>query len=123
GNLLKPHPEFGPFQTRPFFDGRFLSTVTTIPAGRALNALVKLLFELATAQGIAPDDPWPYIARQAAEVEPPQMLVNLAFYASATGDHGEIADIREAEMTVGHLFRAAFRNMAENYVLCAKRIS
>ena len=47
-SLLKPKVEFGNFQTRPFFDGRFSITITHIPAGRALNALVKLLSELAT---------------------------------------------------------------------------
>ena len=35
-----------------------LFTVTTIPAGRALSALVKLLCEMATAQGLAVPDPW-----------------------------------------------------------------
>ncbi len=122
-SMLKPRLESGPFQTRPFFDGQFLSTVTTIPAGRALNALVHLLSELAESQGVSLADPWSYIAQRAAEVEPQQMRVNLAFYASAVGDHGEVTNIREAEMTVGHLFRAAFQNMAENYLVCARRIS
>jgi len=50
--------EFGDFQTRPYFDGRFLRTITHIPGGRALNALVRLLSELAAAQGHHLRDPW-----------------------------------------------------------------
>jgi len=122
-SLLKPRAEFGSYQTRPFFDGRFLATITHIPAGRALNALVKLLFELAEMQSLSLADPWPYIARKAAEVGETEMRVNLAFFDSSCGDHGEITRIREAELTVGHLFRAAFQNMADNYYACALQLS
>lgn len=122
-SLLKSAAEFGHFQTRPFFDGRFAITVTHIPAGRALNALVRLLSELATAQGITLDDPWNYIASAAAAVTPPQMRANLAFYASAAGDRGEFTNLQEDELTVGHVFHAAFRSMADNYFAFARQLS
>ena len=111
------------FITRPFFDGRFLATVTHIPAGRALNALVKLLTELAEAQGFELSNPWEYIARAAAQVGPTQMRAQVAFFPSSCGAHGEFTNVREEELTVGHLFRAAFRGMADNYYTCALRIS
>ena len=122
-SLLRPKVEFGNFQTRPFFDGRYLITVTTIPAGRALTALIKLLTELADSQGVSLSDPWEYIIRQAEEVGKTDMGVHLAFFNTPVGDHGEITNIREAELTVGHLFRAAFDNMAANYLTCAQRLS
>jgi sugar (pentulose or hexulose) kinase len=122
-SLLRPQVEFGNFQTRPFFDGDYLITVTTIPAGRALTALIGLLTELATAQGVQLSDPWEYITRAAEAVRKPDMRVHLAFYSTPVGDHGEIANMREVEMTVGHLFRAAFENMAQNYLTCAQRLS
>jgi len=122
-SLLKPQLEFGNYQVRPFFDGRFLATITHIPAGRALTALVKLLSELAQAQGIELSDPWPYIARAAAEAGRADLRVDLAFFNSSCGDQGEITHIREAELTVGHLFRAAFQNMADNYLACSQRLS
>jgi len=121
-SLLLDKPELGPFQTRPFFDGRYLATVTTIPAGRALNALVKLLSELAAAEGHNIEDPWAYIARAAEQVSDPAMQANIAFFAGAVGDRGSLTEMREEEMTVGHLFRAAFRNMADNYQQCAARL-
>jgi sugar (pentulose or hexulose) kinase len=122
-SLLRPRLEFGDYQTRPFFDGRFSNTITHIPAGRALNALVSLLGELAHRQGLELADPWDEVARAAAEVDETDLRVNLAFFASSCGDRGEIANIREENMTVGHLFRAAFENMAENYYRSAVRLS
>ena len=103
-SLLKSGVAFGNYQTRPFFDGRFLATITHIPAGRALNALVGLLSELAEAQGLSLADPWPYIARKVGEAGQAELRVDLTFFGSACGDRGEIAHIREAELTVGHLF-------------------
>ena len=41
----------------------------------------------------------------------------------ALGDRGRIANIREDNCTVGHLFAAAFRAMAGNYAICADRLS
>lgn len=122
-SLLKPHAVFGNFQTRPFFDGRFSITVTHIPAGRALNALVKLLSELAISQGQELVDPWAYITKSAAQVQSPRLRANLAFYNSAVGDEGGFTHLREDELTVGHLFRGAFQNMAENYAMFAERLS
>jgi sugar (pentulose or hexulose) kinase len=58
----------GDYQTRPFFDGMFLNTFTHNPAGRSLSLLVDWLSELATAEGVALNDPWTYIACETAQV-------------------------------------------------------
>jgi sugar (pentulose or hexulose) kinase len=39
------------------------------------------------------------------------------------GEHGSITNVREENLTVGHLFRAAFDGMADNYAKCALRIA
>lgn len=122
-SLLRPGLEFGDFQTRPFFDGRFLACITHIPAGWSLNLLVRLLSELAEAQGVKLADPWPYISQSTAAVPGTRLQVDLAFFASSCGDHGQIANIHEEELTVGHLFRGAFQNMADNYYASALRLS
>jgi sugar (pentulose or hexulose) kinase len=122
-SLLRPRAEFGDFQTRPFFDGRYLSAITHIPAGRALTALVRLLSELAEAQGVALADPWGYVGQAAAQAGPTRMRADLAFFNSSCGDRGAFTEIREEELTVGHIFRAAFQNMTDNYHACALRIS
>jgi sugar (pentulose or hexulose) kinase len=115
--------EFGDFQTRPYFDGRYLRTITHIPGGRALNALVRLLGELAEAQGRRLRDPWDYILAEAERVGATDLRVDPAFYFSAMGDHGSVTNVREENLTVGHLFRAAFAGMADNYARCARRIA
>jgi sugar (pentulose or hexulose) kinase len=115
--------EFGDFQTRPWFDARFLKTITHIPGGRALNALVGLLSELAEAQGLELRDPWDYILEEAAKVGATDLRVDPAFYFSAMGDRGAMANIREENLRVGHLFCATFAGMAENYARCAARLA
>ena len=114
--------EFGDFQTRPWFDGRYLKTITHIPGGRALNALVRLLTELAEAQGLKLRDPWDYILEQSSRVAATDLRVNPAFYFSALGDRGGITNAREENLSVGHLFRATFEAMADNYAHCARRV-
>jgi sugar (pentulose or hexulose) kinase len=121
-SLLRPGVEFGDFQTRPFFDGQYAIAVTHVPAGRALNALVKLLSEVAVGQGNEVD-PWSYIVQQATAVPSTQLRVDLSFFSSSSGDHGAITNIQEDELTVGHLFRAAFQNMVDNYYLFAQKLS
>lgn len=113
----------GDYQTRPFFDDKYLNLITHIPAGRALSVLVSLLSELAESEGVTLRDPWRLIGRAAAQTPATDLRVNLAFFDSLRGDRGEIANIREDNLTVGHLFRAAFEDMAENYFACAERLA
>jgi sugar (pentulose or hexulose) kinase len=120
---LSPTLTFGDFQTRPYFDGQWLKTITHLPAGRALNALVKLLSELALAEGFKLADPWDYALREAERVRQTDLRVDPAFYFTALGDHGALANVREENLTVGHLFRAAFTGMADNYARCAARLA
>lgn len=122
-SLLTSTWQPGNCQTRPFFDGRFLNTVTHIPAGRALNVLLKLLTELAEAQQLNLPDPWAYIAAAAEQAGETDLELNLAFFAGPVGAQGAISHITEDNLTVGHLFRAAFQNMADIYLTCALRLS
>jgi hypothetical protein len=112
----------GDYQTRPFFEGKFLNTFTHIPAGRALDVLVDLVSELAIRQQIELQDPWSYIAQEALNVEDTDLRVDLNFFSSPFGDRGTISNIRQDNLTVGHLFRAAFNNMTERYYQCALRL-
>jgi len=113
----------GDYQTRPFFDGRFLNTLTYAPGGRSLNVLVDLLGELARAQNIDNlQDPWAFIAHAAREVADTDLEVDLTFFTGPDGDRGMISNIRGDNLTVGHLFRAAFKDMADDYHACALRL-
>jgi sugar (pentulose or hexulose) kinase len=115
--------EPGEYQIRPYFGGRLLNTLTQLPAGRSLNVLVDLLTELARAEGVELTRVWETIATGAAKEPSEELDVDLAFFSGVMGDHGHIRRITTENLSVGSVFRAAFRNMAENYRVCADRVS
>ncbi len=118
-------PRFIPglYETRPYFDAGYLQAITRIPAGRALNALVGLLTELAEAEGYTVHDPWATIAAAVEATPQTDMHMDVSFFASPVGERGEMANLSEENLQVGHLFRAAFQAMARNYQLCAERLA
>lgn len=121
--VLAPTFVPGLYETRPYFDSNYLQAVTRIPAGRALNALVGLLTELAQAEGYTVRDPWATIAEAVAATPQTDMRMEVSFFASPVGDRGEITNLSEENLHVGHLFRAAFQSMARNYQRCAAMLA
>lgn len=121
-SMIAPRFRTGEFEVRPYFDGRFLQTITRIPAGRSLNALVDLLLELPRAEGFAVQNPWTAIGAAVEATPETDVQVDLAFFAGPVGERGAITNLREETLHVGHLFRAAFQAMARNYRLCADRL-
>lgn len=102
----------GDYQTRPYLDGRFLNTITHLPAGRSLEVLVDLA-----------NRPWSEIIAAAEAALDTDLAANLTFFEGPLGSRGSISNITTENLSVGTLFRAAFRNMAENYATCAARLS
>jgi len=122
-SLRSRQPEPGDYQTLPFFDRQFLHRISNLPAGRALNALVRFLSELAEAEGIKLHDPWDYIGKAAAAKTTSELRACLSFFPTPVGDSGSLTNLREENLTVGDLFRAAFTNMAENFHSSALKLS
>jgi xylulokinase len=122
-SMLRAAPQLGEYQTRPFFDGRALTTISGIPAGRALNVLVGLLAELATPLGLSSTEVWPLLLRAAEQAPDSELRVRLGFFGGAEGAQGAIEHIREDNLSAGGLFRAALRQMAENYYEAAMRLA
>jgi sugar (pentulose or hexulose) kinase len=112
----------GDYQTRPYVDGRYLNTVTHIPAGRALNMLVDLLTELPRTAHVPIGDPWPLIEQAVRGVTETDMDVGLSFYESAVGARGKLGNLRAENLHVGHVFRGAFESMAANFFACSQRL-
>lgn len=111
----------GPYQSRKYFFGDYLDTVTHIPAGRSLNVLVELLTELGQADGLAFPNVWKVIQEKVEAVSESDLDVDLSFFAGPLGDRGCISGITTENLTVGNLFHAAYRSMAENYRTLADR--
>jgi sugar (pentulose or hexulose) kinase len=99
-------------QLRPYFDDKYLSTVTHIPAGRAVNALIGLVTELSTFEA---DEAWQLIAQKTHDEPFGRMNIDLSFFPCVTGSTGHISNIQEGDLTIGQLFRSAVCNMADNY--------
>jgi xylulokinase len=108
-----------PFQTRPYFDGRFLRTITHIPAGRALSALIALLTELG---GVSQEEAWRKIEQAVAAVPSTDLRAAITFFPGPCGDRGHLENLHEGNLTVGHVFRAVFDSMAVNYQSCSRRL-
>lgn len=113
----------GQWQLRPYLNGKWLRTITHLPAGRALNRLVHLCSELAADQGTPIRDPWSQISRLTEAALPQALKADLSFFPTAYGDQGAFTHILEDEINVGSFFRAAFRAMAENYKKSAHSVS
>jgi sugar (pentulose or hexulose) kinase len=112
----------GRYQSRCYFDGDFLNTITHLPAGRSLNVLFDLLTELARAEGVTLSRAWDYIASSTASSDGHGLNADLSFFAGPLGHCGSIEGITTDNFTVGNLFHAAFRNMADNYRECMDQI-
>ena len=117
--ILVDRPPADNLQTRPYFDGRLLRTITHIPGGRALTALVGLLTELGGATG---EDTWRRIETAVASVPATDVRAGSAFSPGPCGHSGFLENLREDNLHVGHIFRAVFESMARNYEDCARRI-
>lgn len=120
--MLSHSYQAGDYQTRPYLDGDYLRTITHIPAGRSLDLLMGLLREIPAAEGHSLSDPWGYAAEEASRVGETDLRVDLSFYASIKGNRGAVENIGEENLTVGHLFRAAFQGMRDNYWEQAHRL-
>lgn len=107
-------------QTRPYFDGQLLTTVTHIPAGRALNVLVGLVTELSE---VSTDEAWDVISSLATQEQLFPLSVDLSFFPSITGNKGKIENIMETNFTVGNLFHSASKQMANTYAEYARLLN
>ncbi len=117
--MLADSGECKGYQTRPYFDGRFLRTITHIPGGRALSALVGLLGELG---GATEEEVWPRIDAAVASVPATDLRAGIAFYPGPCGDRGFLDNLHEGNLTIGHVFRAVFESMSRNYRECTSRL-
>ena len=109
----------GPHQVRPYFDGRFLRTITHIPAGRALSALLALLTELG---GVDEETAWERIGKAVDAVPATDLRAAITFFPGPCGARGFLENLHEGNLGVGHVFRAVFESMARNYATCAGRL-
>ncbi len=111
------------YQLRPYFDGAYLKTITNIPAGRALSAMMKLLTEMTGADVTNPKQAWDYFFQQAEQTPESDININLAFFPGAVSGPGSLSNLREDNLTVGHVARACLEQMADYYHKLAAQLA
>jgi xylulokinase len=118
GMIVETQPD-DDLQTRPYFHNRLLRTITHIPGGRALTPLVRMFTELS---GMSEDDAWPKIDAAVARVASTDLRAAISFFPGPCGDRGFLENLHDGNLSIGHVFRAAFESMARNYLACIRRI-
>ncbi|MDG1897954.1 MAG: FGGY family carbohydrate kinase [Fuerstiella sp.] len=114
-SVLTSSIDVGDFQVRPYFDGLLLKTITNIPAGRALTAIMKLLTEIPGRDNEDSAEAWDYFFQQAKQTATTDLGINLAFFPGAVTGPGAFTNLREDNLTVGHIARASLEQMAAYY--------
>jgi sugar (pentulose or hexulose) kinase len=103
-------------QTRPYFDGLFLRTITHLPAGRALNVLIDLLCELPRRAGRAIENPWALLVPLLEDASAHTNLrVRTTFFKGPLGECGAIENIGTDNVSAGAILHAALLDMADKY--------
>ncbi len=117
----------GPYQSRFYFDGKILDTITHIPAGRSLNAIIDFLTEISRANGCTLD-PWDYIKNELKHTEnaPPHgsngLECGLSFFPGPLGEKGYLSGITLENLSVRNLMVAAIESMAKGYRFCSEKL-
>ena len=121
-------PEFGEWQIRPYFGGKYIRTIPHIPSGRALNVYFRFVKGIAERFKANAGDPeiWQAIHEAAqnggsgAGIE-----CDMSFFENAVTSHtnGSITEIGEYSLTLDNLMAAVIHSMADNFVRCAERVN
>jgi sugar (pentulose or hexulose) kinase len=119
--VLAATPAPNGLQTRPYFDNRLLRTITHIPGGRALSAFIDLLTGL-SGGAVSDAEVWRRIEEAVASVPATDVRASIAFYPGPCGHGGFLNNLRDDNLTIGHVFRAVFESMAGNYAACGRRL-
>ena len=101
-------------ETRPFFDGSFLQTISHIPAGRVLNEFIGFL-EQANPQR----DFWPLLAElDEAQILQAPLAFDLSLFAGARRYRGGggVAGVNEGQWTVENYLAGLLKAFSGQYV-------
>ncbi len=109
----------GDYETRPYFEGTFLNTVSRMPGGRNLDVLVGFIQDIGEkiyhiARG--PEPVWEYFNESFTLGDPAGLGVDSGFYElpDKLAD-GHIGHIHKSNLTLDNLFSATLIDMARVY--------
>ncbi len=115
---LKP----GVFETRPFFGGLYLRTISQLPSGRTLKVVIDFLkqsIQSLCGTKLSDDDIWTKVhslLKEEHKNESKSLIIDPYFYASGNHlDGGNISGITADNLNIGQIFKAMFVAMAHSY--------
>lgn len=123
--LISPHFQVGSFETRPFFDGHYLYTLSRLPGGRNLAVLIHFLQKSAqaiTGQPVTENQVWEAVGRSLTRLDSRGLTVDCSFYKTETADCGHIGGIYYDNLELSTLFSAALEDMARTHAAALERI-
>ena len=120
--LILPTGElaFGSHETRAYFGGQYLKTITHIPAGRSLTRLIAFFQDMGKRlfdRDISQEKIWERVTEAAALVDGAQdMRVDLHFYdGKEKKQYGSITGVTAENLYFENIMLAAYQGMAANY--------
>ncbi len=121
-------PEFGDWQIRPYFGGKYIRTIPHIPSGRALNVYFRFVKSIAERfrNEVSDSEVWQKIYDAAVNGgKGAGIACDLSFFenAATSSTTGSITDIGEYSFTLDNLMGAVIHRMADNFVRSAGRVS
>lgn len=124
--LTKSIERTSEYQIRPYFGGYYLMTIPHLPSGRALNVYFRFVKGMLERFGLkmGEEEIWKGILEAEKHAEDTEIRCDLSFFENplTLSDRGSIENIGEYELTMGNLFRAVFRQMADNFGEAADRL-
>lgn len=114
------------YQIRPYFEGSYLKSIPYLPSGRALNVYIRFVKGILEQFGIEDDEDgiWAKVLEAEKNAKDTLLKCDLSFFENpVTPFHqGSIKNIAEYELTLGNLFRAVFKQMADNFCEAADKL-
>ncbi|MBT4130477.1 MAG: hypothetical protein HOE44_07100 [Candidatus Marinimicrobia bacterium] len=106
------------YQTRPLIDHYNLLTIPFLPAGRALNSVVKLISEIGDVVfGVSDIDVWKKIAKYGNDnIDDSSLKINIDFFSSLKDGGGSISNITENNLTIKNVINSAIIDMVSNHL-------
>lgn len=105
----------GNYETRPYFEGKYINTISNMPSGRNLEVLIQFLKQVVfyfTAEELEEQEIWNKVMYNYCD-NTKGLTVNTLFYS--TPNNGSIEGITTDNLNINTIFSAAFKNMSQIY--------
>lgn len=118
-------PEYGDYEVRPYFDGKYIKVLSNMPGGRSLQVLAEFIRDVGRKVYDCDADDREVFDRIGAlsPRDAQQLTMDMSFYPTYDRfDGGGIYHITPDNLTVGTLFAAAYEAMAGEYRTGLRRL-